>query len=302
MTAAEMNEELKKGVLTLDAGTYRLDQPLKVRSGSGIVGEKGVVLEVNGNFTGIIVEGEGVVLSDFVVKVNTVDYKYHVIFVKDSVDVEAQRVKVSSRYATHNAGICFFRCRDVKALDCTFDHLRFGTFITTGVERGRISGCDVYNCKTGIYVYGREATCEGIYVTDCTITSYRGKGESGCDGILVDGGWRVYILGNRCVTNMEHGIYIAETNLGVISENWCLDNTVNGIQVIGSRRTIVEGNTCSYNNGNGIYLDRCEECLIARNTCFENDRWGILEVHRSDSNVFTENSSLGNEIGSLHRG
>jgi len=302
MTTAEMNEELKSGELFLSPGEYDLDGTLYVPRGSGIIGDGEVVLRVGGNFPAIVVDGGGVALVGFSVVVYHGPYSNHAILARHSSGLEVESVEVRSEASASNAGICVYRCSDVRIAGCSAEGFRFGIFLTTSVSKALVRDCYVSGCPTGIYVYGAEGTCDWIEITGCRVRNERGAGENGTDGILMDRCTSVFVHENFLSTNMEHGLYLSGVHLGVVRDNFCVDNTVNGIQMVSSSEVVVEGNTCSYNGGNGIYLDRCSRNVVKDNSCVFNEKWGILEVSGDGTDVIVGNYTFSNSLGNVHRG
>jgi len=297
MTTKEMNEELEKGVLMLDAGEYELTGPLYVGSRSGIIGEEGVVFRVRGDFPAVVAAGEKMVLRSFTVKVLCTGYSNHVIFVKDSFDVVAEGISIEPSIPTRNAGICFYGSSKLFLREACVAHARFGIFLTTNVEEARVESCDLYDCITGIYVYGKEGPCSRLFLADNRIWGRRGLGGNGEDAVLLDTCREVYVNDNWCFRNREHGIYLSDVEGGEVCRNRCLENTVNGIQLVGAKEIVVDRNVCCFNEYHGIYLDRCKDVVLFKNFCAGNKKWGILRVESEAMAV--ENYVFGNGAGEV---
>jgi parallel beta-helix repeat protein len=125
-------------------------------------------------------------------------------------------------------------------------------------------------------------------------------GNTGGDGIEVNGGDSNFILGNRCLMNGSDGIELESgANNNRVWQNVCNSNSFRGIRLTDGTGNDVFGNTCNGSvNADGILLDTAaDNNKIRSNQANNNFGNGIRVENGATGNTLTGNTALNNDAG-----
>lgn len=115
------------------------------------------------------------------------------------------------------------------------------------------------------------------------------------EGIYIQPGSAVVIVGNECVSNGGSGIEAGGV-LSVITGNVVDGNTLEGIHLAaGAHYSTVSGNTINNNSENGILVE-ATYCTINGNICHYNDKHGVY-LNGGGNHVVIGNNCIDNDFG-----
>ncbi|MGQ9605470.1 MAG: right-handed parallel beta-helix repeat-containing protein, partial [Thermogutta sp.] len=258
--------------IVLNAGTHRLDRPLKIIQSVKLVG-------AGKEKTRLVCEGQGFVLQ----------FRGDGTFSAEGISFEhfgnqpANVVEIKSGHG--NLSGCRFRGGIDKR-----DSWTAGTGLwIDGNAEVRVFGCEaVQNQRCGIVIGGtatatvEENLCEdnqggGIgWSGSASGTARRNVcRHNGYQGIDVEGSAAPTLGGNVCEQNERCGILYWQDGMGTASNNTCRGNGLHGIGVQGFAVPTLEANTCEQNRESGIYYWENSSGEARNNLCRHNRQHGI---------------------------
>ncbi len=131
-----------------------------------------------------------------------------------------------------------------------------GNVVTVTVDGVWLEGFVVKNSDStgsGILVTANDGTIAGNTVTDCF------------DGIRVDGGRNVVVIGNHLYQNDDAGIYVTNGSGIRVTGNHANDNLY-GAYMEKSSASVIEDNNCSDNIDIDVYMEYINDSLVRGNT------------------------------------
>ena len=131
-----------------------------------------------------------------------------------------------------------------------------GNAVTVSADGVWLEGFVVKNSDSagsGILVTANDVTVAGNVVTDCF------------DGIRVDSGRNVVVIGNHLYRNDDAGIYVTNGTGIRVTGNHANDNLY-GAYMEKSSASVIEGNNCSNNIDIDVYMEYINDSLVRGNT------------------------------------
>ena len=290
--------------ITLEAGTYRLDETLEINKSITLTGSGMEETLIVSNAAGAVLHfsGEGT-------------YSLEGITVQHDGDTPAHAVLVD------NGEIDFFNCRFNGSKGVSSDP-KAGLTIR-GNATGTVKDCQVNNnMNAGILLAGNSNivlegnTCENnlgvgiVYQENAGGTARSnvctGNGEA---GFYLDSNGEPLLEGNQCSQNgneevLGNGIMVR--GKAILKDNICNANKYAGIAFGGSATGVATKNECSGNGLFGIYLEGEAAPTLEENTCnqngTDNQGSGIAYFNNSGGtakgNTLKENKQDGIFVGS----
>ncbi len=124
----------------------------------------------------------------------------------------------------------------------------------------------------------------GIWLSEeCLIENNRVN--ENLDGIVCDRSDDCIISGNAVDGNAGSGIYLNDSDRGIIIQNSARFNGYSGIEILGSADVIAMGNNASMNGEDGIFAFTSENATLTENTASRNDLNGIEVVKSNGCNI-----------------
>ena len=313
--------------IILAAGTYRLDETLKINKSITLIG-------AGMDKTNIVSSTGGAVLY----------FAGDGIYALDGITIEHEGSLSAHAVLVENGEINFSNCRFTGATG-TADETTAGLLVR-GLTTGEVKYCQAdNNTNTGILITEDSSikleanTCEnnrgvgiayrknakgtarnnacnkndfaGFYLdgssraihleeNDC---SENGTAGSSGGGIMIRGNAAPTLMGNTCNANIYAGITYGGSAQGNAVNNECSENGFAGIYLEGEAKPTLEGNTCNKNGtdelGAGIAYFNSSGGTAKGNTVKDNLRDGIFVGNDSAPEV-VENICNGNHAFGIH--
>jgi len=276
--------------IRLEAGIYRLEQPLLIDKEISLIGSGMDLTKIISSAGDYVVRFDGA--APF--RVYDITFSYEGTQLSDVVVVKSGEVLINN-------------CRFVGARSSEEDEFYRAGLALLGETSGKVQNCEFLNNPYGI---GTETSAADVlfegnrlhHNTFAGIKYFSGSGgiarnnevyENGLSGIILVGEAAPLLENNKLHHNTESGIVYFENSNGTARNNECFANGFNGISVTESARVVLDSNTCVENTDNGIRIAGNASATVKGNNCSRNGLHGILVREQAQAEL-VENTLEGN--------
>jgi parallel beta-helix repeat protein len=311
--------------IQIEAGEFRIDQPLVIRHSLTLVGKgRGETILLRGTKEPLFqLEGEGTLtLRDLTVR-QAAETGTPLISANAGLLV-LQNVQLSGTWGLHKIEREISKAMETaaekktgeteeKVVELSSVHFGNSAVLLVGSAKAEITGCEIGSFSGAGVLLGETASAwmQDVKVRD-RYTGVHARGDStgrattctfeaNWTGAMLSDDSIFQLLGCFAKENRTHGIQISGASRALVSGCSCENNGSRGIHVGESARPTLHNNICRGNKGTGIYYGGMSGGTARENTCENNGLNGIAVAESAqptlEKNICRSNQSMGIVFG-----